>query len=98
MTFDEVLKAVRETEPLEHFTSRFGMTFFAEGYRNGKLVFSLVMKHTAKGYETWERGFLVAFGGVDDDAPQLINLTADQFYQLREAINLNCNPWTENER
>lgn len=83
MTFEEILKAVREAEPLEHFTSKFGMTFFAEGYRNEKLVFSLVMKHTAKGYETWEKG-----------APNLVNLTADQFFQLREAININCNPWS----
>lgn len=98
MTFEEILKMVKEAEPFEHFATTYGMTFFAESYKSKEIVFALVMRHAAKGFESYEKNFLVVVGGPDCKEPQYIYLAAALFFSLREAINLNCNPWSENER
>lgn len=98
MTFEEILKIVGESDSFEHLATTYGPFFLAESYSNKKIALSLLMKHSAKGCESYEKDLLVVVGGVDLEENQYVHVTADQFFRLREAINLNCNPWSENKR
>ena len=93
MTFDDVLKAVHEADELHHVVSHVGMTHFAESYRNDAVFFTLAMKHSAKGFRVGGPHFLVGFGPFGQHLPELVELTAEQFLTLREAINRNCRSW-----
>lgn len=91
------LEKVKESKNLHHVKTHFGMTFLAESYADDKNIFGLVVKHPANGFDQSERKIIATIGGIGADDVQMFAITPAQFFQLRELLNLRCQPWTEDE-
>ena len=97
MTFEELLQKVREAKNLHHVIAHAGMTYLTESWADDTTAYGLVVKHPAKGFEHGESGILACIGSVEGSDPDLIPLLPNQFFMLREALALNCEPWSEDE-
>lgn len=93
MNFNELKETVKQSAPLIHVATNFGMTFLAEVYRSRDLAFSLVARHPAAGNVKHARLFVASVGNESTGDVSFVALTAAEFFELRETINFCCKSW-----
>ena len=93
MNFDERKETVKQSAPLIHVATNCGMTCLAESYRSRDRTFSLVARHPAAGNVKHARLFVASIGDERTGDVSFVALTADEFFELREPINLCCKSW-----
>lgn len=97
MTFEELLQKVREARNLHHVIAHAGMTYLTESWVSDTHAFGIIVKHHAQGFENIERKIVAFANPTTDNTVELVSLRPDQFFMLREEINLRCEPWEEDK-
>lgn len=95
MTFEELLQKVRESKNLHHVKTHYGLTFLSESYADDQHIFVWTVKHPGRGFEQSYRQILAAFSTCGGDSLEMLLLMPNQLFQLRETLNLHCEPWEE---